>query len=91
MLIPLLSVGKMEHVNLKIDSKGRLCIPQKIREQIGNTATLKQTPDGFLIIPSKPTNFQEEFRKAITSEPKRKAKPKLITPSEMKNIWKTTP
>jgi DNA-binding transcriptional regulator/RsmH inhibitor MraZ len=80
----------MEQVHLKIDSKGRLCIPQKIREQIGNTATLKQTPEGFLIVPGKLTNFQEEFRKAICSEPKRKAKPKLITPKEMKSIWKTT-
>jgi bifunctional DNA-binding transcriptional regulator/antitoxin component of YhaV-PrlF toxin-antitoxin module len=83
-------VGKMEQVHLKIDSKGRLCIPQKIREKIGNTATLKQTPEGFLIVPGKPTSFQEEFRKAISSEPKRKAKPKLITPKEMKSIWKTT-
>jgi bifunctional DNA-binding transcriptional regulator/antitoxin component of YhaV-PrlF toxin-antitoxin module len=83
-------VGKMEQVHLKIDSKGRLYIPQKIREQIGDTATLKQTPDGFLIVPSKPTNFEEEFRKAICSEPKRKAKPRLVNPKEMKSIWKTT-
>jgi DNA-binding transcriptional regulator/RsmH inhibitor MraZ len=83
-------VGKTEQVHLKIDSKGRLCIPQKIREQIGDTATLKQTMEGFLIVPGKPTNFQEEFRKVICSEPKRKAKPKLVTPKEMKSIWKTT-
>jgi bifunctional DNA-binding transcriptional regulator/antitoxin component of YhaV-PrlF toxin-antitoxin module len=79
----------MEQVHLKIDSKGRICIPQKIREQIGDTATLKQTTEGFLIVPGEPTNFQEEFRKVICSEPKRKAKPKLATPKEMKSIWKT--
>ena len=79
----------MEQVHLKIDSKGRICIPQKIREQIGGTAILKQTAEGFLMVPGEPTNFQEEFRKVICSDPKRKAKPKLVTPKEMKSIWKT--
>ena len=76
-------------VTLKIDSKGRMCIPAEIREQIGNTATLKKTPQGFLIVPGKPENFLEEFKKLITSEPKRKGKPKLATPEEMKSVWRT--
>ena len=76
-------------VNLKIDSKGRMCIPAEIREQIGDTATLKKTPQGFLIIPGKSENFLEEFKKLITSEPKRKGKPKLATPEEMKSVWRT--
>ena len=80
----------MEEVHLKIDSKGRLCIPPEIREQIGDTATLKKTSEGFIIIPGKQVNFQEEFRKIITSEPKRKGKPKLISPKGMKSIWRTT-
>ena len=76
-------------VNLKIDSKGKMCIPAEIREQIGNTATLKKTPQGFLIVPGKPEDFLEEFKKLITSEPKRKGKPKLATPEEMKSVWRT--
>jgi DNA-binding transcriptional regulator/RsmH inhibitor MraZ len=83
-------VGNVEtQVNLKIDSKGRMCIPAEIREQIGDTATLKKTPQGFLIIPGKREDFLEEFKKLITSEPKLKGKPKLATPEEMKSVWRT--
>jgi bifunctional DNA-binding transcriptional regulator/antitoxin component of YhaV-PrlF toxin-antitoxin module len=54
----------MEHITLKIDSKGRLCIPAEIREEIGNTAMLKKTSEGYLIIPGKQENFLKEFRKS---------------------------
>ena len=83
-------VGTLEQAHLKIDSKGRLCIPPEIREQIGDTVTLKKTPDGFLIVPGKPADFLEEFRKAISTEPKRKGKPKFISPKDMKSTWRTT-
>jgi bifunctional DNA-binding transcriptional regulator/antitoxin component of YhaV-PrlF toxin-antitoxin module len=83
-------VGTLEQTYLKIDSKGRLCIPPEIREQIGDTATLKKTPEGYLIVPGKPIDFLEEFRKVISTEPKRKGKPKLISPQEMKSIWRKT-
>jgi len=76
-------------VQLKIDSKGRLCIPAEIREQIGEVATLKKTPEGYLIVPGKKTDFLEEFRKVITSKPRRRGKPKLLSPEEMKAIWRT--
>ncbi|HLC00316.1 MAG TPA: hypothetical protein VJL33_03270 [Candidatus Bathyarchaeia archaeon] len=79
----------MEEVQLKIDSKGRLCIPAEIREQIGEVATLKKTPEGYLIVPGKKTDFLEEFRKVITSKPRRRGKPKLLSPEEMKAIWRT--
>jgi bifunctional DNA-binding transcriptional regulator/antitoxin component of YhaV-PrlF toxin-antitoxin module len=78
----------MEEVHLKIDSKGRLCIPAEIRDQIGNVAVLKKTPEGYLIVPGKQTDFLEEFRKVITSEPRRTGKPKLASPEEMKSIWR---
>ena len=90
MFIPLSIGGKYEEqVTLKIDSKGRMCIPAEIREEIGDTVTLKKTPDGYLIIPGRREDFLEEFKKLITSEPKRKGKPKLATPEEMKSIWRT--
>jgi DNA-binding transcriptional regulator/RsmH inhibitor MraZ len=78
----------MEEVHLKIDSKGRLCLPAEIREQVGETAILKRTHEGYLIVPGKKIDFQEEFRKIINSEPKRRGKPKLACPKEMKTVWK---
>jgi len=69
--VPLSSSGKVEQINLKIDSKGRLYIPAEIRKEIGDTATLKKTSEGYLIIPGKREEFLEEFRKVITSEPHR--------------------
>ena len=80
---------EQEQFTVKMDSKGRICIPAEIREEIGDTATLKKTPGGYLIVPGKREDFLEEFKKLITSEPKRKGKPKLATPEEMKSMWRT--
>ena len=83
-------VGNMEEqVTLKIDSKGRMCLPAEIREKIGDAATIKETSEGYLIIPGKTEDFIESFNKLITSEPKRKGKPHLASPEEMKSIWRT--
>ncbi len=79
----------MEEVHLKVDSKGRLCIPTEIREEIGDFAVLKKTRKGYLLVPGKKTDFLEEFRRIITSEPRRTGKPKFISPKEMKAVWKT--
>jgi DNA-binding transcriptional regulator/RsmH inhibitor MraZ len=78
-----------EQIALKMDSKGRICIPAEFREQIGSGAMMKKTPDGFLIVPGKQESFIESFNKMITSEPKRKGKPKPATPEQMKSIWRT--
>lgn len=78
-----------EQVTLKIDSKGRLCIPAEYREEIGNAAIMKKTAEGFLIVPGKQEEFIESFNKMITSEPKRKGKPRLATPEQMKSVWRT--
>ena len=79
----------MEEVQLKVDSKGRVCIPAEIREQIGDVAVLKKTAKGYLLMPGKKKDFLEEFRKVMTSEPRRTGKPKLVSPEEMKSIWRT--
>ncbi|MGB9915491.1 MAG: AbrB family transcriptional regulator [Candidatus Bathyarchaeales archaeon] len=79
----------MDEAQLKIDSKGRLYIPADLRDQIGNTVTLKKTKEGFLIVPGKPRNFMEEFHKVIASEPPRTGKPENWSPSKMKKVWST--
>jgi bifunctional DNA-binding transcriptional regulator/antitoxin component of YhaV-PrlF toxin-antitoxin module len=89
-LVPLYVGGKLEQVHLKIDSKGRLCIPPEIREQIGDSAIIKKTSEGFLIVPGKPISFLDEFRKVIASEPPRTGKPENWPPSKMKAVWSTT-
>jgi AbrB family looped-hinge helix DNA binding protein len=78
-----------QQLTVKIDSKGRICIPAEIRDVLGDTATIKKTPKGILLLPGKREDFLEEFKKLITSEPKLKGKPKLTTPEEMKSVWRT--
>lgn len=80
----------MDQIKLKLDSRGRLYIPPEIREELGNTVVLKKADEGFLIIPSEPKNFIEEFRRIITSEPPRTGRPENWPPSKMKAIWSET-
>ncbi len=81
----------MKEITVKIDSKGRLYLPPAIRKQLGNNPTLKKTKAGYLIISSKQKDFLEEFRKLITSKPRRTGKPTLASPEEMKSIWEPKP
>lgn len=77
----------VEQVNVKIDSKGRICIPAEIRKEIGETATIKRTPEGFLLIPGKKEDAAEKLRKIINSKHKRTGKPENWSPEKMKSIW----
>jgi bifunctional DNA-binding transcriptional regulator/antitoxin component of YhaV-PrlF toxin-antitoxin module len=77
----------MEQVLLKVDSKGRLCLPAEIREEIGHVAILKKTPEGYLIVPGKETDFLKEFRRVITAKHERTGKPENWSPEKMKSIW----
>jgi AbrB family looped-hinge helix DNA binding protein len=81
---------EQERFTVKIDSKGRICIPAEIREEIGDTVTLKKTPKGYLIVPGKREDFLEEFRKVITSKHRRTGKPENWSPEKMKSIWSKT-
>ena len=77
----------MKEITVKIDSKGRMTVPPKIRKAIGNNPILKKTPQGYLIIPNKQQDAIEELRKIINSKHRRTGKPTLVTPEEMKSIW----
>jgi bifunctional DNA-binding transcriptional regulator/antitoxin component of YhaV-PrlF toxin-antitoxin module len=77
-------------VTVKIDSKGRICIPAEMREQIGNFVTLKRTPEGFLLLPGKHQDAVEELRKIINSKHRRTGKPENWSPEKMKSIWSKT-
>ena len=96
MLIPLSSVGNMEQeqieqVTVKVDSKGRICIPAEIREEIGNTATLKKTPQkATYYFPANAKISVEELRKIINSKHHRTGKPENWSPEKMKSIWSKT-
>jgi bifunctional DNA-binding transcriptional regulator/antitoxin component of YhaV-PrlF toxin-antitoxin module len=79
-----------EQVNVKVDSKGRICIPAEIREEIGDTATIKRTPEGFLLLPGKKEDPVEELRKVIKSKHRRTGKPEHWTPEQMKAIWRSS-
>jgi AbrB family looped-hinge helix DNA binding protein len=72
----------VDDITLKVDSKGRICLPAEIREELGDMVVLKKTPEGYLIVP-----FQEEFRRVITRKPRRTGTPKFLSPEEMKKIW----
>ena len=75
---------------VKIDSKGRICIPVEIREQMGNFVTLKKIPEGFLLLPGKPQDAVEDLRKIINSKHRRTGKPENWSPEKMKSIWSKT-
>jgi AbrB family looped-hinge helix DNA binding protein len=77
-------------VIVKIDSKGRICIPAEMREQIGNFVTLKRTPEGILLLPGKHQDAVEELRKIINSKHRRTGKPENWSPEKMKSIWSKT-
>ncbi len=80
----------MEEVNLKVDSKGRICIPAEIREKIGDVATIKKTSEGYLIIPGKHQDANAELRKIITAKHRRTGKPENWPPEKVKSIWSKT-
>jgi AbrB family looped-hinge helix DNA binding protein len=80
----------IEQVNVKVDSKGRICIPAEIREEIGDTATLKRTPQGILLLPGKKEDANEKLRRIINSKHRRTGTPENWSPEKMKSIWSKT-
>jgi len=90
LIVPLNLVGNMEQVTVKVDAKGRICIPAEIREEIGDTATLKKTPQGYLIVPGRQRDPHERLIHVINSKHHRTGKPENWSPEKMKSIWNET-
>ena len=76
---------------MKMDSKGRICLPPDIREELGDTVIATRTPKGILITAGRRKGFVEEFNKVISTKPKRTGEPENWTPDKMKDIWVNEP
>ena len=72
-------------MRLRVDSKGRILLPEEIRKELGGIVILERTKDGFLL--KKEKTFLEEFKEVISSDPPRTGEPENWPPSEMKKIW----
>jgi DNA-binding transcriptional regulator/RsmH inhibitor MraZ len=79
-----------DEINVKVDSKGRICIPADFREEIGATVAIKRVPAGFLLVPGKKEDADEKLRRIINSKHKRTGKPENWSPEKMKSIWGKT-
>ena len=71
--------------------KGRVCLPPELRKELElkrvRSVILKETPEGFLLIPGRRVDFLAEFKKILSSKPKRVGKPENWPPWKMKKIW----
>ena len=77
----------MEEVELKVDAKGRICLPPDIREEMGETVIATRTPEGILITPGDKKEFMEEFNRVMSTEPERTGVPENWPSEKMKDIW----
>ena len=73
-------------VQLKVDSKGRICLPSERREEIGGIVTAKRALKGILIQRSRKRDFLDEFREIIAAEPERMGEPENWPPEKMKAL-----
>ena len=53
----------MEQVTVKVDAKGRICIPAEIREEIGDVVTIKNSKR-IPLAPGKAKGFSGRLQKA---------------------------
>ena len=64
----------------KIDSKGRLYIPKKIREKLGNEVYLVEMGNGIIVIPKPkdPVKELEEIGKSLPDKPIEELKKEIL-------------
>jgi len=75
----------MSELIAKIDSKGRLVIPEGLRENLGKMVVVKKTQEGILLRPAK--GRVDRLQAIMDSIPRRTAKPENPRPEKMKRIW----
>ena len=78
----------MEEALVKVDSKGRICIPHEFREELGDVVILRKTKKGILLSPGEAQDFMDEFHRVMLAEPRRTGIPENPPAKEMKAIWK---
>jgi len=75
----------MSELIAKIDSKGRLVIPEGLRENLGKVVVVKKIEEGILLRPAK--GRVDRLQVILSSEPRRTGKPENPRPEKMKQIW----
>jgi len=70
----------------RIYAKGRLVIPEGLREDLGQVVVVKKTEEGILLRPTKAKTSKLE--RILDAKPRRTAKPENPKPEEMKLAWK---
>ena len=76
-------------IEVRVDSKGRVSLPQELRDELGEAVIITRTSEGILIQPAEKKDFLARFREIITSEPIRSGTPENWVPKKMKAIWST--
>ncbi len=75
----------MSELIARIDSKGRLVIPEGLRDDLGQLVVVKKTDEGILLRPTKGKTGKLE--KILDSKPRRIGEPENPKPKEMKMVW----
>lgn len=75
----------MSELIAKIDSKGRVVIPESFREGLGQTVVVKKIQEGVLLRPAK--SKTKRLERILDSKPRRTGRPENPRPEEMKRIW----
>jgi len=76
-------------MEIKVDAKGRVVIPQSVRERLeikeGTLILVEEREDGVLLRPVR--EKKKKIEDFYSLEVKRTGKPEWATPKEIKSIW----
>ncbi len=82
--------------NAKIDSKGRILLPQALRDEFdlepGDSLMIRSTRSGLVMSPTKKGRREDvmsRFREMLKTPPSRYGKPENWSPARMKKLWES--